>query len=186
MATKTKWLIDPDHSSIGFTVKHLMVSRVRGQFEKFEGEIEMEEEDIKTANATVTIQTDSVSTNKLDRDNHLRSDDFFNAATFPNMVFKSKSYDGEHLIGDLTIRDITKEVKLYGYLNGFVTDQYGQTKAGFEIKGDISRKDFNLKWNGITEAGEIVASDRVNIDIDAQFIKQEKTAASAPAIHEEA
>lgn len=181
MASKTKWLIDPTHSEIGFSVTHLMISKVRGVFNKFEGEIEMEGNDFKTASAVVKVQTDSVNTRVNDRDGHLRSDDFFNAAEFPNIVFRSKSYDGEHLIGDLTIRDVTKEVKLYAYVNGVVTDGYGQTKAGIEVKGNISRKEFGLRWNGITEAGEIVASDRVNIEVEAQFVKQEKTAAAPPA-----
>lgn len=102
----------------------------------------------------------------------MKSDDFFNAEKFPELKFVSKSFDGEQLIGDLTIRDITKEIALDVDFNGVAVDPYGQTKAGFEIKGEINRKDFNLTWNAVTEAGSIVVSDKVKLAVEVQFIKQ--------------
>lgn len=107
-----------------------------------------------------------------DRDGHLKSDDFFNAEKYPELTFKSTSFDGSTLIGDLTIRDITKEIELDVDFNGIAVDPYGQTKAGFEIKGNINRKSFNLTWSAVTEAGSIVVSDTIKLVIDLQFIKQ--------------
>jgi len=103
----------------------------------------------------------------------LKSDDFFNAETYPEMKFTSSSFNGEKLTGELTIRDVSKTIELDVDFNGVAVDPYGQTKAGFEIKGEINRKDFNLTWSAVTEAGSIVVSDKVKIVVDAQFIKQD-------------
>ncbi|MBE0637875.1 MAG: polyisoprenoid-binding protein [Bacteroidales bacterium] len=172
MNTKTKWVIDPTHSEIGFKVKHMMISTVSGQFEKFDATVETDGEDFTTAFVEVSVDIDSINTKVKDRDAHLKSDDFFNAADFPKMTFRSTTFDGEKLTGNLTIRNITKEVALEVEFNGIVTDPYGQTKAGFEITGEISRKEFGLKWNAVTEAGSIVVSDKVKLAIGAQFVKQ--------------
>jgi polyisoprenoid-binding protein YceI len=118
------------------------------------------------------VDIDSINTKNADRDAHLKSDDFFNAEQFPQMTFRSKSFDGENLTGDLTIRDITKEVSLDVDFNGVAVDPYGQTKAGFELTGKINRKDFGLKWSAVTEAGNVVVSDTVKLVIDVQFVKQ--------------
>ncbi len=115
---------------------------------------------------------DSISTKNNDRDAHLKSDDFFNAEKFTELKFQSKSFDGEKMVGDLTIRDITKEVTLDVDFNGIAEDPYGQTKAGFEAEGSINRKDFNLSWSAVTEAGSIVVSDKVRLIANLQFIKQ--------------
>ncbi|WP_027421023.1 YceI family protein [Crocinitomix catalasitica] len=170
--TKTKWVIDPTHSDVAFKVKHMMISTVSGKFENFEANIETENDDFKEAEINVAVNIDSITTNNTDRDNHLKSDDFFNAEKFPTMKFKSNAFDGSTLKGDLTIRDITKSVVLDVDYNGTAVDPYGQTKAGFEITGEINRKDFNLSWSAITEAGNIVVSDKIKLTIDAQFIKQ--------------
>jgi polyisoprenoid-binding protein YceI len=172
MSTKTKWVIDPTHSEIGFKVKHMMISTVSGQFEKFDATAETDGDDFATAVVEATVDIDSINTKVKDRDAHLKSDDFFNAAESPKITFKSTKFDGEKLTGNLTIRDITKEVTLDVEFNGIVTDPYGQTKAGFEITGEISRKEFGLKWNAVTEAGSIVVSDKVKLVIGAQFVKQ--------------
>jgi polyisoprenoid-binding protein YceI len=172
MSTKTKWVIDPTHSEIGFKVKHMMISTVSGQFEKFDATAETDGDDFATAAVEVSVDVDSINTKVKDRDAHLKSDDFFNAADSPKITFKSTKFDGEKLTGNLTIRDITKEVTLDAEFNGIVTDPYGQTKAGFEITGEISRKEFGLKWNAVTEAGSIVVSDKVKLVIGAQFVKQ--------------
>jgi polyisoprenoid-binding protein YceI len=168
---KTTWAIDPTHSEITFKVKHMMISTVTGYFQDFTAAIETETEDFKNASINFSAKIDSINTKNADRDGHLKSDDFFNAAEYPEMTFVSKSFDGETLTGDLTIRDVTKEVDLAVEFNGIAVDPYGQTKAGFEITGEISRKEFNLTWNAVTEAGNVVVSDKVKIQVEAQFIK---------------
>jgi polyisoprenoid-binding protein YceI len=169
---KQKWVIDPAHSEMGFKVKHMMISTVSGQFENFEATVETDTDDFINAKIEVRIKTNYITTKEKDRDNHLKSDDFFNAEKYPEIVFKSKSFDGTKLVGDLTIRNITKEVSLDVEFNGIVTDPYGRTKAGFEISGQISRKEYELKWNAVTEAGSIVVADNVKLVIGAQFVKQ--------------
>tara|TARA_R110000796_G_scaffold104102_1_gene213759 strand:+ start:142575 stop:143093 length:519 start_codon:yes stop_codon:yes gene_type:complete len=171
MAT-TKWSIDPTHSEIGFKVKHMMISTVTGYFDDFNASVETEDDSFSNAKFNFSAKTDSINTKIKDRDNHLKSDDFFNSEKFPELKFTSKSFNGEQLIGDLSIRDITKEITLDLDFNGVAVDPYGQTKAGFEISGEINRKDFNLIWSGVTEAGSIVVSDKVKLIIAAQFIKQ--------------
>jgi polyisoprenoid-binding protein YceI len=168
----TNWTIDNAHSEIAFKVKHMMISTVSGQFDNFEAKIKSEGDDFKNADITFSAKIDSINTKNKDRDAHLKSDDFFNAEEYPEMTFASKSFDGEKLVGDLTIRDIVKEVTLDVDFNGIAVDPYSQTKAGFEITGEINRKDFKLSWSAITEAGNIVVSDKVKLLVDAQFIKQ--------------
>ncbi|CAM3414495.1 YceI family protein [Aequorivita lipolytica] len=170
--TKTTWNIDPTHSEINFKVKHLMISTVTGSFEKFDGKVETSKEDFKNADFSFAAEIDSVNTNNKDRDDHLKSDEFFGAEKNPELRFKSKSFDGEKMVGDLTIKDVTKEVILNTEYNGTAVDPYGQTKAGFEIEGEINRKDFGLTWNAITEAGSVVVSDKVKLIASLQFIKQ--------------
>ena len=170
-AIKTKWNIDNTHSEIGFKVKHMMISTVKGHFEDYTASVEAADDTFSNASFEFAAKIDSINTKNKDRDNHLKSDDFFNAAEYPEMKFTSKSFDGETLTGDLTIRDITKEVTLNVDFNGVAVDPYGQTKAGFEITGKINRKEFNLTWSAVTEAGNVVVGDTVNLVIDAQFIK---------------
>jgi len=172
MENKSSWAIDPTHSDVTFKIRHMMISTVSGQFEEFSGKIEAENDDFTGANIHFSAKIDSITTKNEDRDNHLKSDDFFNAEKYPELTFQSTSYDGSKLVGNLTIRDVTKEVTLNTDFNGVVTDPYGQTKAGFEITGKINRKDFNLTWSAVTEAGKIVVSDEVKLVIDAQFTKQ--------------
>jgi polyisoprenoid-binding protein YceI len=169
---KTKWAIDPMHSEFTFKVKHMMISTVSGLFGRFSATAETNGGDFKDAHVKVEVDVNSISTNNTDRDNHLKSDDFFNTEKYPHMTFVSKSFDGEKLTGDLTIRDITKEVTLEAEFNGIAVDPYGQTKAGFELTGEINRKDFGLKWSAVTEAGNVVVSDKVKLIIGAQFVKQ--------------
>lgn len=171
-SSKTKWAIDPAHSEFNFKVRHMMISTVSGHFSRYTATVLTEGDDFKTAKVKVKLDADSLSTNNPDRDAHLRSDDFFNAAQYPEITFKSTAFDGEKLTGMLTIRDITKEITLDVTFNGTVVDPYGQTKAGFDIRGEISRQDFNLKWNAITEAGSVVVSDKVRIEVEAQFVKE--------------
>ena len=172
MKNKTNWSIDNAHSEIAFKVKHMMISTVTGHFEDFQATAKTDGENFNNATVEFSAKTASVNTKNTDRDTHLKSDDFFNAEKYPEIKFVSKSFDGEKLIGDLTIRDVTKEITLDVDFNGIAVDPYGQTKAGFEITGEVNRKDFNLTWNAVTEAGSIVVSDKVKLAIDVQFIKQ--------------
>lgn len=167
------WKIDSTHSEIAFKVKHMMISTVTGHFENFDATINTNDESFDNASVVFSAKIDSVNTKNKDRDTHLKSDDFFNSEKFPEMKFVSDSFDGQKLIGNLTIKDVTKKVELNAELNGIAVDPYGQTKAGFEIRGEINRKDFNLTWNAVTEAGSIVVSDKVKLVIDTQFIKQD-------------
>jgi len=169
---KTKWNIDNAHSEVGFKVKHMMISTVKGHFEDYTASAEASNDGFSDAIFSFSAKTDSINTKNRDRDNHLKSNDFFNTERFPEMTFHSKSFDGSTIVGDLTIRDVTKEITLEVDFNGVAVDPYGQTKAGFEMKGKINRKDFNLTWSAITEAGSVVVADTVNLVIDAQFIKE--------------
>jgi len=169
---KTTWKIDPTHSEIEFKVRHMMISTVSGSFSEFEGEVEAADDTFKDAKFRFSAEIDSISTKNNDRDTHLKSEDFFHAEKHPKLTFVSKSFDGNTMVGDLTIRDVTKEVSLDVDFNGIAEDPYGQTKAGFEATGTINRKDFNLNWNAVTEAGNIVVSDKVKLIANLQFIKQ--------------
>ena len=173
---RTTWAIDPAHSEIHFKVKHMMVSTVTGAFNDFEGSLTTESEDFENAEITFSAGTNSIDTRNKQRDEHLKSDDFFNAAQFPKLTFQSKSFtkksNGDYrLTGDLTIRDHTHEVELNVEYNGTAVDPYGQTKAGFEISGKINRKDFGLKWNALTEAGGVMVSEEVRLALNVQLVK---------------
>lgn len=173
---KTKWIVDPTHSEVHFKVKHLVISTVTGTFKVFEGELETESEDFENSEISFSLDVSSIDTNQEQRDEHLKSADFFNAPQYPKISFKSTAFtkDGDDylLLGDLTIRDITKPVKLNVEFGGSATDFYGNDKAGFEIQGKINRKDFGLTWDGITEAGAIVVGEEIRLSINLQFAKQ--------------
>ncbi|MEZ5106744.1 MAG: YceI family protein [Draconibacterium sp.] len=168
---KTSWTIDPAHSEFTFKVKHMMISTVTGRFENFDANVETSGDDFTNANIDVKVNVDSINTNNGDRDNHLKSDDFFNAEKYPVLSFKSKKFDGEKLVGDLSIRDVTKEVTLDTDFNGIVVDPWGNTKAGFELTGEINRKDFGLMWDAVTEAGSVVVSNKIKLAVNVQLVK---------------
>lgn len=173
----TKWSIDPTHSEITFKVKHLVISTVTGTFNSFDGTLEAENNNFEDAQISFEADINSIDTNNSDRDTHLKSDDFFNAAEYPKMTFESTSFtntgDDEYkLTGNLTIRGITKEITLNATYGGTVVDPYGQTKAGFEVSGKINRKEYGLKWSAVTEAGSVVVSDEVKLLMSVQFVKQ--------------
>ena len=165
-STNTNWKIDNAHSEVAFKVKHMMISTVTGHFEEFDASIDSESDNFSNAKINFSAKIDSINTKNNDRDGHLKSGDFFDAEQFQNMTFLSTSFDGEKLTGELSIKDVTKEVTLEVEFNGIAVDPYGQTKAGFEIRGEINRKDFNLTWSAVTEAGSIVVSDKVKLVID--------------------
>ncbi|CAD0223469.1 YceI family protein [Chryseobacterium sp. JV274] len=167
----TKWILDPTHSEITFKVKHMMISNVKGSFRTFTAEIESEDEFFANAKTTATIQTDSVFTNNTDRDNHLKSAEFFNAEVHPTITFESQALNNS-IVGNLTINGITKPVDLDVDFGGINVDPWGNTKAGFSFEGKISRKDFGLNWNAALEAGGVMVSDDVKIAGELQFVKQ--------------
>ena len=168
----TTWKIDTAHSEINFKVKHMMISTVTGSFENFDGKIETNEEDFKNAQFTFSAEIDSINTKNKDRDTHLKSDDFFGAENNPELTFKSKSFDGEKMVGTITIKGVSQEITMDADYNGTAVDPYGQTKAGFEFEGSLNRKDFGLTWSAVTEAGNVVVSDKVKLIASLQYIKQ--------------
>jgi polyisoprenoid-binding protein YceI len=175
-AVKTKWVIDPLHSEVHFKVKHLVISTVTGTFKSFDGSLETEDADFQNASIEFTLDVNSIDTNQEQRDVHLKSADFFDAEQFPKISFKSASFtkDGDdyELSGDLTVKNVTKPVKLNVEYGGTATDFYGNEKAGFEVSGKISRKEFGLTWDGITEAGAIVVGDDIKLNINIQLAKE--------------
>ncbi|MCF2442424.1 YceI family protein [Dyadobacter sp. CY345] len=177
MSTKTSWVIDPTHSEIQFKVKHLVISTVTGAFKTFEGTAETDGDDLTTASINFSADVASIDTNQAQRDEHLRSGDFFDAENYPKLTFASTGLEktGEDtykLKGDLTIKGVTNPVVLDAEYGGAMTDFYGQSKAGFEVTGKISRKEFGLTWNATTEAGGVVVGDEIKLVINIQLIKQ--------------
>jgi polyisoprenoid-binding protein YceI len=175
-----QWKIDPAHSEIQFKVKHLMITTVTGYFKTVNLEVETETEDMHTANRIVfTADIDSIDTNNEQRDTHLKSSDFFHADEHPQLRFEGTNYeaggDTARLHGNLTIRGVSRPVTLSVEFGGIVVDPYGQTKAGFTVSGKISRKDFGLTWNAVTEAGSVVVSDEIKIHAEVQLVKQAET-----------
>ena len=173
----TKWVIDPAHSEIQFKVRHLMITTVTGHFRKFDLQAETEADDFTNARSVVfTAEVDSVDTNNAQRDTHIKSADFFAADQFPQIKFVGKKLekkgDKYELNGDLTIRAITNPVSLDVEFGGIVTDPWGQTKAGFTVSGKVKRKDFDLTWDAVTEAGQVVVSNEVKIHCEVQLVKQ--------------
>jgi polyisoprenoid-binding protein YceI len=175
MAT-TKWVLDPMHSEVQFKVKHLVISTVSGFFKSFEGQLETENEDFTVSKIEFSLDVNSIDTTQPQRDEHLKSAEFFDAATYPKITFKSTSFtaDGDDykLVGDLTIKDVTKPVTLAVEYGGSAGDFYGNTKAGFEVTGKINRKEFGLVWDGVTEAGSIVVGEDIKLNMNIQFAKQ--------------
>ena len=171
----SSWSIDVSHSSISFKVRHLGISNVRGEFLTYDAEILIDGTDLSTLAVDATIETTSIDTGNERRDNHLRSDDFFGAEEFPNMTFTSTGVtevDGNefHLAGDLTIRDVTKSIVLEGEFLG--TAMMGDSeRAGFEATATINRKEFNLSWDRLTEAGGFVVGHDVEIILELEVIK---------------
>ena len=172
-----KWKIDPTHSEIQFKVKHLMITTVTGYFKTFDLEVKTETEDFNTATSIVfTADINSIDTNNVQRDTHLKSADFFDAENHGQLKFVGRKYqasgDESTLTGDLTIRGITKPITLNVDFGGTVVDPWGQLKAGFTISGKVSRKEFGLVWSGVTEAGQVVVSDEIKIQAEIQLVRQ--------------
>jgi len=170
----TKWTIDKSHSEIQFKAKHLVISTVTGQFNEFDGWLELEDQYLENAKAWFTADVNSISTNSTDRDNHLKSADFFDAVNYPEIKFESKRFvkTGENnyqMTGNLTIKNITKEITLDVQYGGTMVDPWGNTKAGYEISGKVNRHDFGLKWNAVAEAGGLVVGDEIKLALNVQL-----------------
>ena len=174
--TATQWNFDLSHSSINFHVRHLMVSKVHGQFQAWSGHLVLDDADLAKSHFEVTIQAASLNTRDEKRDAHLRSPDFFDVEKFPTLTFKStkveKQGDDEAKVtGDLTIHGVTKSVELAVELGGQVQDPWGGTRAGFSAKAAISRKEFGLAWNAALEAGGVLVGDKIEISLEIEAIR---------------
>lgn len=166
----TKWNLDPTHSEITFKVRHMMISNVKGEFKNFNVDLESEDDNFKNVKAHAVIDTDSISTNNTDRDNHLKSAEFFNAEQHPKITFDANSLNND-ITGNITINGVTKPIELEVDFGGINVDPWGQTKAGFSFEGKIKRSDFGLNWNAALEAGGVMVSDDVKIAGELQFVK---------------
>jgi len=170
------YAIDPSHTELGFAVRHMAVSKVRGRFSTFEGTLELAEKPADSK-VSVTIDAGSVDTRDENRDAHLRTNDFFDAENHPKWTFVSTSITAEDgtdfkVVGDLTIRGVTKSVTLDASLEGVVKDPYGNHRVGFSATGEINREDFDVSFNGVMEAGGVVVSKKVTIEIEAEAVYQ--------------
>ncbi len=177
MANSTKWALDPAHSELHFRVKHLMISNVKGEFQKFTAQIQTEGDDFRKATVSASVEAASISTNQADRDAHLRGADFFDAENFPSIRFDGTSFsrvDDENwrLTGLLNLHGVSKEISLDVEFGGIGRDPWGNEKAGFSLAGQIKRSDFGLNWNAALEAGGVLVSDEVKISGELQFVKQ--------------
>ncbi len=178
MQNSAKWVIDPSHTKIGFSVRHFGISETDGFFRNYTATVHSEKENFSDLSVQVTVQTDSVDTNDAQRDAHLKADDFFNAEKFPEMIFESTKLEttataNEYkLHGNLTIRDVTKSVVFdLEYAGTVPQDPFGNTKAGFFISGSINRQDFGLSFNVLLGTGNLAVSDKVKINIPFQLLK---------------
>ncbi|WP_338673136.1 YceI family protein [Streptomyces sp. SCSIO 30461] len=170
------YTIDPAHSSIGFTVRHAMVTNVRGSFAEHEGRLRLDGSDPASSTATIDVKIASIDTGIADRDNHLRSGDFFDAEQFPLMRFRSTKAeqlggDKYRVTGDLTIKDVTRPLAIDLEFNGAATDVYGSERVGFEGSAEILRSEWGLTWNAALETGGVMVSDKVKLTFDISAVK---------------
>jgi len=169
METQKKWMIDKAHSNLEFSVRHMMISSVKGRFRKFDGDIVLDPENIENSKFLIEIDASSIYTNEEDRDKHLRSPDFLNVEKFPVVKFESTkvSKNGNNLetVGKLTIRDVTREVTVVGELQGPIIDPYKKKRIGYDGEATLNRKDFGLTWNMILEGGGVLVGDTAKISV---------------------
>ena len=172
------WAIDPIHSGVEFAVKHMMVSTVKGRFGSFEGKMHLNEADPAASSVIGSVDTASVDTREAQRDAHLRSEDFFHAERYPMTTFRSKKVEqveGERwqITGDLTIRDVTKEVVLETEYEGQIKDAFGKQRAAFNAETVLSRKEFGLNWNGLIETGGVIVGDKVRVSLNIAAVRED-------------
>lgn len=167
-----KWNLDKTHSEVQFKVKHMVISTVSGNFSNFNAHAESDDENFKNAQFEFSADVDSINTNNPQRDEHLKSDDFFNSTEYPQLSFKGSEFDGEKLNGEITVKGVTKPITLDADFGGVITDPYGNQRAGFEFTGQLNRKDFGLNWNATLESGGLVVSDNVKLFVNLEFTKQ--------------
>jgi len=184
--TTTTWTIDPMHVEIGFAIRHLMISTVRGRFGAASGVVVFDETKPSSSKIDVTIDVASIDTRQEMRDNHLRSADFFDVAQYPAIHFVGKRVEGDvkkkfQVVGDLTIRDITREVTLDVANEGATTDPWGNQRVGFSATAKLNRTDFNLTYNQALETGGVLVGEEVKLSIDAELIRQASAPVSAAA-----
>ncbi|ACT01344.1 YceI family protein [Paenibacillus sp. JDR-2] len=173
----SKWAVDFTHSSVDFTIKHMMIAKVKGTFHKFEAEIDADPEDLTTAAISFTVDLSSIDTRNADRDNHLRTGDFFDIAQFPELTFKStnivKNGDDEYEVtGDVSLHGVTRSETFSVTFEGAGKDPWGNEKAGFSGKGSIKRSDYGLTYNAALETGGVLIGDEVKISIEIEVGKQ--------------
>ena len=178
MTAKTTWVIDPSHSEIAFKVKHLMISNVKGSFSEFSGQLVTDGDDFSTAEISFQINSASISSGVADRDGHLKSPDFFDVENYKEITFtsgklKNTGNDEFELTGNLAIKGVSQPVKLDVEFGGLMKDPWGNVKAGFTLNGKINRKDFGLTWNAALEAGGVLVSDDVRLNMEVQLLKQQ-------------
>jgi polyisoprenoid-binding protein YceI len=171
----TTWQLDPSHSSVEFSVKHLMIASVKGSFGKFEASLSGDDNDLSRGQVTVKIDTSSIDTGNEQRDGHLRSGDFFDAETYPEITFVStgvERVDAEswRITGDLTIKDVTKPVSIDFESTGSAVDPFGNLRVGFEGETTINRKDWGLTWNAALETGGVLVSEKIKLEFDVSAI----------------
>ena len=172
----SNWNLDTVHSGINFSVRHMVVSKVRGRFAKFTGNVTLDEGDLTRSTMEATIDASSIDTGTAQRDEHLRSADFFDVERFPEIRFRStriETLGGERyrLVGELTIRDVSREIALDVEYGGRGKDPWGNERVGFTAKASLDRKDFGLKWNQALETGGVLVSDRVELELELQAVK---------------
>lgn len=173
---QTNWSIDPTHSEIGFKVKHMMFTNVSGKFTAFEATITNEDDAFETSKINFTANVDSIDTNNSDRDNHLKSADFFDAEKFPSLNFtateiKKINSNEFEIHGDLTIKEVSKNISLKAEYSGLMKDPWGNTKAGLSITGAINRKEFGLTWNAALETGGVLVGEEIKLVAEIQLLK---------------
>jgi polyisoprenoid-binding protein YceI len=178
IAEMAKWNLDKDHTTLGFEVVHMVVSKTQGKFTEYSGTVEMDAEKQEFKTFEAVIQSASVTTDHQKRDEHLRSADFFDAKTFPTMTYKMKSYtksgDQFTAIGDFTLLGVTKEMTLVGTFNGMAQDPWGNMRAGFTAEGIINRKDFGMKFSKLLDNGGLMVGDEVKLKLEIEVIKEKK------------
>lgn len=176
------WILDPLHTQIGFSVRHMMVSTVRGQFKTYSGTLQLDPDDFTRSRVSGEIEVASIDTGIADRDNHLRTNDFFDVANHPKILYQStriEPKDGQTFLvyGDLTLRGVTREIVLEAEFNGIAKNPYGKTITGVSAHGTLNRTDFGVNFNGLLETGGVALSEKVKIELEAEAVWQDDSPA---------